>query len=68
MGTPEFAKESLKMIVEVGFNVVAVVTAPDKPSGRGRKLQQSAVKKFALENDLPVLQPSNLKDPDFLSS
>ena len=68
MGTPEFAKESLKIIVEEGFNVAAVVTAPDKPSGRGRKLQQSAVKKFALENDLPVLQPSNLKDPDFLSS
>lgn len=68
MGTPEFAQESLKMIVEEGFNVAGVVTAPDKPSGRGRKLQQSAVKKFALKNDLPVLQPNNLKDPDFLSS
>ena len=68
MGTPEFSQESLKMMVEEGYNIAGVVTAPDKPSGRGRKLQQSAVKKFALENDIPVLQPSNLKDPDFLSS
>jgi len=67
MGTPEFAVPSLTILVENGFNVVAVVTAPDKPQGRGRKVAFSAVKKCALEYNLPVLQPTNLKSPDFLS-
>lgn len=66
MGTPEFAVQSLRSIVEAGFNVVGVITAPDKPAGRGRKLQESAVKKYAVENELPLLQPVNLKAPEFL--
>lgn len=66
MGTPEFAVQSLKAIIEGGYQVVGVVTAPDKPAGRGRKLQQSAVKKYAEEQNLPVLQPVNLKDPEFI--
>lgn len=66
MGTPEFSVESLKTIVDAGYKVVGVITAPDRPAGRGRKLQQSAVKKFALEHDLPVFQPTNLKSPEFL--
>ncbi len=66
MGTPEFAQESLLRIIEEGFNVAAVITAPDKPSGRGRKLQESAVKKFANQKNLLVLQPTNLKDTTFL--
>lgn len=66
MGTPEFAVESLKAIVEAGYQVVGVITAPDKPAGRGRKLQESAVKKYAVEHDLPLLQPLNLKSPEFL--
>src|SRR5690606_23585081 len=66
MGTPEFAVESLKAIVEAGYKVVGVITAPDKPAGRGRKLQESAVKKYAMSRDLPLLQPLNLKAPDFL--
>ena len=66
LGTPEFAVESLDRIVEAGFNVVAVVTAPDKIAGRGHKLLQSDVKKYALEKGLDVLQPSNLKDPEFI--
>ncbi|MCC4228500.1 methionyl-tRNA formyltransferase [Zunongwangia profunda] len=65
MGTPDFAVEGLAKILEAGYNVVGVVTAPDKPAGRGRKLNQSAVKKFALTKDLPVLQPTNLKSDDF---
>ena len=65
MGTPDFAVEGLAKIIEAGYNVVGVVTAPDKPAGRGRKLNQSAVKKFALTKDLPVLQPTNLKSIDF---
>ncbi|ADF52848.1 methionyl-tRNA formyltransferase [Zunongwangia profunda SM-A87] len=65
MGTPDFAVEGLAKIIEAGYNVVGVVTAPDKPAGRGRKLNQSAVKKFALTKDLPVLQPTNLKSDDF---
>src|SRR6478672_3174329 len=64
-GTPEFAVTSLQAILENGFNVVAVVTAPDKPAGRGYELQQSAVKKFAVSKNLPVLQPTNLKDEGF---
>jgi methionyl-tRNA formyltransferase len=64
-GTPDFAVASLKTIIENGFNVVAVVTAPDKPAGRGYEFQQSAVKKYALNNNLPVLQPVNLKSDEF---
>ena len=67
MGTPEFAVESLKAIVEAGYNVVGVITAPDRPAGRGRKLQESAVKKYAVEQNLPLLQPLNLKSPEFLN-
>src|SRR5690606_27264367 len=67
MGTPDFAVASLKALLEAGENVVAVVTAADKPAGRGQKLQQSAVKRYALEQDLPILQPTNLKDPSFLA-
>ena len=67
MGTPEFAVGSLKRLVENGYNVVAVVTQPDKPVGRhGSVLRASAVKEYALEHGLPVLQPVKMKDPDFL--
>lgn len=66
MGTPEFAVPSLEAIIDAGFEVVAVVTAPDRPAGRGRKLKQSAVKEFAISQELPVLQPTNLKDAEFL--
>lgn len=68
MGTPEFAVESLKVLNENGYNVVGVITMPDKPSGRGHKIQYSAVKKYASENNLPLLQPEKLKDEDFLDS
>jgi methionyl-tRNA formyltransferase len=68
MGTPEFAVSTLGSLLMNGFNVVAVVTAPDKPSGRGRKLTKSAVKVFAEYSCLPILQPSNLKDPEFIQS
>jgi methionyl-tRNA formyltransferase len=67
MGTPEFAVASLKALVEAGCNIVGVITAPDKPAGRGMQLQQSAVKKYALEKDLHVLQPEKLKHPEFLA-
>ena len=66
MGTPEFAVTSLKALVENGYNVVGVVTAPDKPSGRGLLLHQSDVKKYAESCGLPVLQPEKLKDETFL--
>lgn len=66
LGTPEFAVESLDALVKNGFNVVGVVTATDKPAGRGHKLLQSAVKEYAVENNLPVLQPERLKDPGFV--
>lgn len=66
MGTPEFAVSSLSRLLEHGYEVVAVVTAPDKPAGRGMELQQSAVKKFALSKGLMVLQPEKLKDPSFI--
>ncbi|WP_081211634.1 methionyl-tRNA formyltransferase [Salegentibacter sediminis] len=66
MGTPQFAVHCLEEILRQGFNVVGVVTAPDKPAGRGRKLQESAVKQFAVENNLKLLQPINLKSEDFL--
>jgi methionyl-tRNA formyltransferase len=68
MGTPEFAVASLAAIIEAGFNVVAVVTAPDKPAGRGMSLTETAVKKFAVSKDIPVLQPVNLKDPEFIQT
>ena len=67
MGTPDFAVASLKNIITAGYNVVGVITAPDKPAGRGRQLSKSAVKLFAEEHQLPLLQPSNLKDEQFLS-
>jgi len=67
MGTPEFAVESLNILVENNYEVVGVVTMPDKPSGRGHKLQFSAVKQYALEHNLPVLQPEKLKDESFLA-
>jgi len=67
IGTPDFAVASLKAILESGFQVVAVVTAPDKPAGRGLKLQHSAVKTFALSKEIPILQPANLKNTDFLA-
>ena len=66
MGTPEFAVESLNILVENKYNVVGVITMPDKPSGRGHKLQCSAVKQYALEHNLPVLQPEKLKEESFL--
>ena len=67
MGTPEFAVESLKALVENGYNVVAVVTQPDKPVGRHQEqLQPSPVKLYALEHNLPVLQPVKMKDADFI--
>lgn len=66
MGTPEFAVASLDALLQAGQEVVAVVTAPDKPAGRGRQLSQSAVKEFALQKQLPILQPEKLKNPAFL--
>lgn len=66
MGTPDFAVASLDALVRSGCNVVGVITAPDKPAGRGMKLTQSAVKQYALEHNLPVLQPEKLRDPQFL--
>ncbi|MBS9523084.1 methionyl-tRNA formyltransferase [Litoribacter ruber] len=66
MGTPEFAVPSLDILVENGWNVVAVITAPDRPKGRGQKLIPSPVKEAALKHNLPVLQPTNLKDPEFI--
>jgi methionyl-tRNA formyltransferase len=66
MGTPEFAVASLDALVKAGYNIVAVITAPDKPAGRGMKLTESAVKKYALEHGLKILQPVKLKDPSFV--
>jgi methionyl-tRNA formyltransferase len=66
MGTPEFAVPSLDKILQSGFNVVGVVTAPDKPAGRGLQLTESAVKKYATTKGLKILQPEKLKAPDFL--
>lgn len=66
MGTPDFAVESLKVLVENDYNVVGVVTMPDKPSGRGHKLQYSAVKNYALEQGLTLLQPEKLKNEEFI--
>jgi len=67
MGTPEFAVATLDALVKAKFNVVGVITAPDKPAGRGRKLNESAVKKYALEHNLTILQPTNLKDQEFIT-
>ena len=67
MGTPEFAVAPLQKLVDNGYRVVAVITMPDKPAGRGLKIQYSAVKEYALSAGLPVLQPERLKDPDFLA-
>ena len=68
MGTPEFAVASLDALVKGGCNIVGVITAPDKPGGRGMLLQQSDVKKYAVENKLNILQPEKLKDPAFLET
>ncbi len=68
MGTPEFAVESLKILVENRYNVVGVITMPDKPSGRGHQIQSSAVKQYAISQKLPILQPEKLKDADFLDA
>ncbi len=68
MGTPDFAVASLKALLKDGQEVAAVVTAPDKPAGRGRKIQTSAVKNYALDRKLQILQPGNLKSPDFIHS
>ncbi|NOZ33742.1 MAG: methionyl-tRNA formyltransferase [Chlorobi bacterium] len=67
MGTPDFATESLKMLHTNGFNIVSVITAPDKPAGRGRNIQESAVKKYAVANNIHILQPTNLKAESFIS-
>jgi methionyl-tRNA formyltransferase len=67
MGTPEFAVASLRALVEAGCNIVGVITAPDKPAGRGMKLTESAVKKYAAKTGLHILQPQKLKNPDFLA-
>lgn len=66
MGTPQFAVPSLKILVEAGYDLVAVITAPDKPKGRGRQLLKSAVKEYAETKGIPVLQPTNLKSPEFI--
>jgi methionyl-tRNA formyltransferase len=68
MGTPPFAVASLDVLLQAGCQIVGVVTAPDKPAGRGMQMHQSAVKQFALEHALPILQPVKLKDPAFLQS
>ena len=66
MGTPDFAVASLAALIREGFNVVGVITAPDKPAGRGMLLTETAVKKYASSNNIPVFQPKNLKDPQFI--
>lgn len=68
MGTPEFAVASLKRLVEEGYNIVAVVTTPDKPAGRGQKIHESDVKVAARELGLPILQPEKLRDPEFVQA
>ncbi len=67
MGTPDFAVASLRALLDADFDIVGVITAPDKPAGRGQKISESAVKRFAVEKGLKVLQPVKLKDPDFLN-
>ena len=68
LGTPDFAVATLDALMQNDFQVVAVVTSPDKPGGRGMKLQESAVKKYAVAHQLPVLQPEKLKDPAFIET
>lgn len=68
MGTPEFAVTSLRRLVEEGYRIVGVVTTPDKPAGRGQKLHESDVKRYAVQAGLPVLQPVKLKDPEFVEA
>ena len=68
MGTPDFAVASLRSLVEAGYEVVGVITAPDRPAGRGRKLRASAVKAYALEAGLRILQPEKLKNEEFLAA
>lgn len=68
MGTPEFAVASLDALLQAGINIIAVITAPDKPAGRGMKMNESAVKKYAVEKGLIVLQPEKLKNAEFLES
>ena len=65
MGTPEFAVPSLDILIKNNYNIAGVITAPDKPAGRGKKIQQSAVKKYAVGKNLNILQPSNLKSSAF---
>ena len=67
-GTPEFAASQLEAILAAGYEVAAVVTTPDKPAGRGKKIQSSEVKKTALAHNLPILQPEKLRDPEFLQA
>ena len=67
MGTPEFAVASLDILIKNNYNIVAVITSPDRPAGRGQQLQQSAVKKYALEKGLYILQPEKLKDEVFIN-
>ena len=67
MGTPDFAVHMLKGLIKNGHNVVGVITAPDRPAGRGQKIKQSAVKNYAQEQGLNILQPTNLKSPDFIA-
>ena len=67
MGTPEFAVASLDILLQNDYDVVGVITVPDKPAGRGQKIQQSAVKQYAEKKGLTVLQPDKLKAEDFLS-
>ncbi len=66
MGTPAFAVPSLDKLLNAGYNIVAVITVPDKPAGRGMQLNESLIKKYALENELKILQPEKLKAPEFL--
>lgn len=68
MGTPEFAVEPLRRLVEGGYNIIGVITMPDKPAGRGHKIQYSPVKQYALEKGLPLLQPEKLKDEAFVEA
>lgn len=67
MGTPQFAVEPLRAIIDAGYNVLAVITAPDKPAGRGQKIHFSPVKEYASRKNIKVLQPLKLKDPDFIA-
>jgi len=68
MGTPDFAVEPLRVLVESGYRVVCVITMPDKPAGRGMKLRYSPVKEYAISKKIPLLQPEKLKDPEFLAA